>query len=69
MSAFVCGLDVHFESTFATILNADGRVVVQKRMPNELVFDFLKPFGEEMEDFKTSTYATLRAGTEINSAF
>lgn len=32
MSAFVCGLDVHKDSTYATILNSDGKVVT----PNEV---------------------------------
>jgi hypothetical protein len=31
MSAFVCGLDVHKESTYATILGPDGEVVAQRR--------------------------------------
>ena len=35
MSAFVCGLDVHKESTYATILGPDGEVVAHRRMPNE----------------------------------
>jgi hypothetical protein len=27
MSTFVCGLDVHKDSTYATILDPDGKVV------------------------------------------
>jgi len=46
MSAFV-GLDVHFEKTFATVLDQDGRVVAQRRMMNEHVPDFLKLFNVE----------------------
>ena len=35
MSAYFCGLDVHKESTYATVLSPDGDLVVQRRMPNE----------------------------------
>ena len=42
MSALVYGLDIHKESTYATILGPDGEIVTQRRMPNEEVPDFLK---------------------------
>ena len=58
MSAFVCGLDVHSESTYATVLGLDGRVVAQKRMPNELVPAFLKPYRVERVGLEASTYIT-----------
>jgi hypothetical protein len=32
MSALVCGLDVHKDSTYATILDCDGRMVSQEKM-------------------------------------
>ena len=35
MSALVCGLDVHKDSTYATILNAEGKIIDQTRMDNE----------------------------------
>ena len=35
MSAYVCGLDVHKESTYATVLGLDGKTVAQGRMRNE----------------------------------
>jgi len=35
MSTIVCGLDVHKESTYATVLDRDGQVLVQRRMLNE----------------------------------
>jgi len=44
MSALVCGLDVHKESTYATILNSDGKVVNQTRMNNEKVLSYLSHF-------------------------
>jgi hypothetical protein len=42
MSA-VCGLDIHSESTYATVLGPDGRVVVPGRVPNGLLPRFLRP--------------------------
>ena len=35
MSALVCGLDVHKDSTYATILDHRGKIVNQMRMNNE----------------------------------
>jgi len=32
MSALVCGLDVHKDSTYATILDSEGKIVDQTRM-------------------------------------
>jgi transposase len=55
MSALVCGLDVHKESTYATILDQDGEIVTQKRMPNEEVPDFLKPHPVERVAMEAST--------------
>jgi transposase len=55
MSALVCGLDVHKEFTYATILGPDGEVVTQRRMPNEEVPDFLKPHDVEKVAMEAST--------------
>lgn len=44
MSALVCGLDVHKESTYATILDANGKIVGQRRMSNSLVPSYLSDF-------------------------
>ena len=44
MSALVCGLDVHKESTYATILDANGKIVNQKRMSNSLVSSYISSF-------------------------
>jgi len=68
MSAFVCGLDVHSESTYATILGPDGGVVAQKRVPNELVPEFLKPFGVERVGLEAST-VHLRYDTPVTRAY
>jgi transposase len=44
MSAVVCGLDVHKDSTYATILNPEGKVINQSRMTNEKVPSYLSHF-------------------------
>jgi transposase len=41
MSALVCGLDVHKDSTYATILNDEGKIVDQTRMSNDRVLSYL----------------------------
>jgi len=55
MSALICGLDVHKESTYATILAPDGEIVTQRRMPNEEVPGFLRPHGVERVAIEAST--------------
>jgi transposase len=44
MSALVCGLDVHKDSTYATILDSSGKIVSQMRMNNERVLPYLSRF-------------------------
>ena len=44
MSALVCGLDVHKDSTCATVLDQSGRIVSQARMNNERVLPYLSGF-------------------------
>ena len=44
MSALVCGLDVHKDSTYATILSPEGKIVNQTRMENERVLPYLSHF-------------------------
>ena len=44
MSALVCGLDVHKDSTYATILNSEGKIINQTRMSNERVLPYLSHF-------------------------
>jgi transposase len=55
MSAFFCGLDVHKESTYATILGQDGEVVAQRRKSNEEIPTFLKPYPVEKVAMEAST--------------
>jgi len=35
MSAVVCGLDVHKETTYATVIDPNGHVLIRRKMPNE----------------------------------
>lgn len=55
MSAYV-GLDVHKDWSFATVLDQDGRVVVQRRLLNEHVPGFLEGFNVEKVGLESSTY-------------
>ncbi len=55
MSALVCGLDVHKESTYATILNDEGEVVNQTRMSNEKVLSYLEHFKVNKVAMESST--------------
>ena len=57
MSAYV-GLDVHKDWTFATVLDQDGRVVVQKRLENEHVPSFLENFNVLKVGLEASTHVT-----------
>ena len=56
MSAVVCGLDVHKESTYATVLDRDGQVLVQKKMPNEDIPAFLEMTHPDKLAMEGSTY-------------
>jgi len=55
MSAYI-GLDVHKDSTFVTVLDQDGRVAVQRKLPNERVPSFLKQFNVEKIGLEASTH-------------
>jgi transposase len=54
MSAYV-GLDIHSDHTFATVINQEGKIVCKKRMANDQVLSFLKPFEVEKVGFEAST--------------
>jgi transposase len=56
MNAFYCGLDVHKETTYATLLDKDGEIVTQKRMNNEEIPGFLEPLRIEKVAMEASTY-------------
>lgn len=54
MSAFVCGLDAHKDSTYATILDSDGKIVNQMRMSNERVLLYLSRFNVDKVGMEAS---------------
>ena len=65
MSACFCGLDVHRDSTYATILDCDGRVVSQRRIVNERVLSYLSDYqidriGMEASNQVAPLYRQLR---------
>ena len=55
MSALVCGLDVHKDSTYATILNNEGKIVNQTRMSNERVLSYLALYKVKKVSMESST--------------
>jgi transposase len=55
MSALVCGLDVHKDSTYATILNYEGKVINQMRMDNEKVLSYLAHYKVNKVAMESST--------------
>lgn len=59
MKAAYCGLDVHKESTYATVLDQTGQVVTQRRMRNEEVPEFLEPLNIDRVAMEASTYIIL----------
>jgi transposase len=56
MSAVVCGLDVHKESTYATVLDEKGQVMVQRKMANDDIPAFLDVTKPERLAMEASTY-------------
>jgi len=68
MSAFV-GLDVHSESTYATVLGLDGRVVDQRKMPNEHVPGFLRLFKVERVGLEASTHVAPLYRTLVKKGY
>jgi transposase len=56
MSAVVCGLDVHKETTYATVLDPSGQVLVQRKMMNEDIPAFLEMTHPDKLAMEASTY-------------
>ena len=56
MSAVICGLDVQKESTYTTVLDPDGEVLVQRRMKSEDIPGFLEPLRVDRVAVEASTY-------------
>jgi transposase len=56
MSAVVCGLDVHKETTYTTVLDPSGQVLVQRKMMNEDIPAFLEMTHPDKLAMEASTY-------------
>lgn len=55
MSALVCGLDVHKDWTYTTILNHEGKVINQMRMSSEKVLSYLAHYNVNRVAMESST--------------
>jgi len=58
INTLFCGMDVHKESTYATIINIFGEVQTQKRMKNEEIPEFIEPYRVEKVAMEALTYIT-----------
>ncbi len=58
MSAIVCGLDVHKDSTYATVMNHEGKIVNQTKMSNERVLSYLSSFKVDKVAMESSNQVT-----------
>jgi transposase len=66
MSSLVCGLDVHKNSVFATVMSYGGEVVEKRKLSNEEVISFLGRYPIDKVAMESSTsivpiYRALRA--------
>ena len=61
MNAFYCGLDIHKESTYATVLDSRGQVVAQKRMKNEEIPEFFGPLNVDRVAMEASMERGVRS--------
>lgn len=55
MNIIVSGLDVQKEYTYVIMLGPDGEKLVQRKMPNKEVPDFLKPYRVERVAMEATT--------------
>ena len=63
MSAIVCGLDVHKESSYATVLGPDGQVLVQRKLRNEDLPVFLEMTHPDKVAMEASTTSSPSTGS------
>jgi predicted RNase H-like nuclease (RuvC/YqgF family) len=66
MSSLVCGLDVHKESIYATVMNYGGEVVEKRKLSNDEVVNFLSqyPIDKVAMESSTSIVPVYRAPRE-----
>ena len=55
MNSLVCGLDVHKNSVFATVMSYDGEVVEKRKLSNEEVVNFLGRYPIDKVAMESST--------------
>jgi transposase len=65
MSSLVCGLDIHRDGIYATLMSYGGEVIVRKRIPYDGVAGFLEDYPIDTVAMESSTsivpiYRTLR---------
>jgi len=71
MSSLVCGLDVHKDSVYATVMNYGGGIVDKRKLSNDEVVDYLSRYPIDKVAMESSTsivpvYRALRGkGYEI----
>jgi transposase len=71
MSSLVCGLDVHKDSVYATVMNYGGKVIERRKLSNDEVAGFLNHYPIDRVAMESSTaivpiYRALRGrGYEI----
>jgi transposase len=56
MSVVVCGLDVHKETTYATLLDPSDQALIQRKMQNQDIPAFLKMTHPDKLTMEASTY-------------
>jgi transposase len=55
MSSLVCGLDIHKNSVYATVMNYGGKVIEKRRLSNDEVANYLSRFPINRVAMESST--------------
>jgi transposase len=55
MSSLVCGLDVHKDSVYATVMNYGGEVVEKRKLSNDQIVSFLSQYPIDKVAMESST--------------
>jgi transposase len=55
MSSFVCGLDIHKNSVYATVMSYGGEVIDKRKLPNDEVVSFLDRYPIDKVAMESST--------------
>ena len=71
MSSLLCGLDVHKDSVYATVMNYGGEIVDKRKLTNDEIVNYLSQYPIDKVAMESSTsivpvYRALRGrGYEI----